>query len=128
MPYKVKRKIPPGKREQGFTMVEVLVAIALLLVGLLGVAQMQVMTMITNSTANQRTTAITLAQDKMEILRTQPYANIATPPLSDTSGIYSRSWTVENNTPANDMTRVTVTVSWKGKQVQLQSIIAVGNL
>jgi type IV pilus modification protein PilV len=114
--------------ELGFTMVEVLVAIGLLLVGLLSVAQMQVMTSVTNSTANQRTTAINLAQDQMEILRTRPYANIESPPLSDTSGIYTRSWNVETNTPAINMKRVTITVSWQGKQVQLQSIIAAGNL
>ena len=124
----VEKKIKIRKREQGFTMIEILVAIALLLVGLLAVGQMQVMTMVTNSTANQRTTAITLAQDQMELLRTRPYANIETPPLSNTSGIYTRSWTVETNTPANNMKRVTMTVSWQGKQVQLQSIIAAGDI
>jgi type IV pilus modification protein PilV len=116
------------KGEQGFTMLEVLIGMALLLIGLLAVAQMQVMTTITNSTANQRTTAITLAQDQLETLRTRPYANIETPPLSDSSGIYARSWNVETNTPATNMKRVTVTVSWRGKQVQLQTIIAAGNL
>lgn len=116
------------KREQGFTLVEILVAISLLLLGLLAVGQMQVMTMVTNSVSSQRTTAITLAQDQMELLRTRPYANIETPPLNDTSGMYTRSWIVETNTPAANMKRVTVTVSWGGKQVQLQSIIAAGNV
>ncbi|MGA3084480.1 MAG: prepilin-type N-terminal cleavage/methylation domain-containing protein [Thermodesulfobacteriota bacterium] len=124
----IKKKKKMRREEQGYTMVEVLIGMALLLIGLLAVAQMQIMTMITNSKANQRTTAITLAQDQMELLRTRPYANIDTPPLSDTSGIYSRSWTVADNTPANNMKTVTVTVSWNGKQVQLQSIIATGNL
>jgi type IV pilus assembly protein PilV len=124
----VEKKIKMRKREQGFTMIEILIAIALLLVGLLAVGQMQVMTMVTNSTANQRTTAITLAQDQMELLRTRPYANIETPPLSNTSGIYTRSWTVETNTPATNMKRVTMTVSWQGKQVKLQSIIAAGDI
>lgn len=121
-----KIKIKIKKREQGFTMIEILVAISLLLVGLLAVGQMQVMTMVTNSTSNQRTTAITLAQDQMEILRTRPYANIETPPLSNTSGMYTRSWTVETNTPATNMKRVTMNVSWQGKQVQMQTIIAAG--
>jgi type IV pilus assembly protein PilV len=124
----VEKKIKMRKREKGFTMIEILVAIALLLVGLLAVGQMQVMTMVTNSTANQRTMAITLAQDQMELLRTRPYASIETPPLSNTSGIYTRSWTVETNTPATNMKRVTMTVSWQGKQVQLQSIIAAGDI
>jgi len=124
----IEKRKTTRKGEHGYTMVEVLIGMALLLIGLLAVAQMQITTMITNSTANQRTTAITLAQDQMELLRTRPYANIETPPLSDTSGIYTRSWVVENNTPANNMKRVTVTVSWKGKQVQLQTIIASGNL
>ena len=121
-----RKKIKKG--EHGYTMVEVLIGMALLLIGLLAVAQMQIMTTITNASANQKTTAITLAQDQLEILRTRPYANIETPPLSDTSGIYTRSWVVENNTPATNMKRVTVTVSWRGKQVQLQTIIASGNL
>jgi type IV pilus assembly protein PilV len=122
------KEIKDRKKEQGFTMIEILVAITLLLVGLLAVGQMQVMTMVTNSTANQRTTAIILAQDQMELLRTRPYANIETPPLNDSSGMYNRSWTVESNTPAANMKRVTVTVSWQGKQVQLESIIAAGDI
>ena len=114
--------------KQGFTILEVLIGITLLLVGLLAVGQMQIMAILNNTTTNQRTTAITLAQDQMEILRTRPYANIETLPLSNSSGIYTRSWTVETNTPAANMKRVTMTVSWLGKQVQLQTIIAAGTL
>lgn len=123
---KNKKKINSKKREQGFTMVEIMVAIAIILVGLLGIAQMQIMTMTTNSLANERTTAINLAQDQIELLRATPFANIGLPPFGDTSGIYTRSWTVQNNTPAANMATVTVTVGWKNKQVQLQSIIANG--
>lgn len=114
------------KNTRGFTLVEVMVAITLVLFGLLGAAQMQVMTVITNTSSNQRTTAITLAQDKLESLRTLPFNQIGNSPLSDTSGIYTRTWTVENNTPEANMAQVTVTVSWRGKQVQTQSIIANG--
>lgn len=107
-------------------MVEVLIAITLILFGILGAAQLQIMTVVTNSSSNQRTTAITLAQDKLESLRTMPFNQIGNPPLSDTSGIYTRTWTVQNNIPAAGMAQVTVTVSWRGKQVQSQSIIANG--
>ncbi|MEW6188014.1 MAG: prepilin-type N-terminal cleavage/methylation domain-containing protein [Thermodesulfobacteriota bacterium] len=114
------------KNKAGFTLVEILVAITLILFGLLGAAQLQVMTIFTNSTSSQRTTAITLAQDRLEELRTRPFAQIGTPPFSDTSGLYTRTWTIQNNTPAAGMAQVTVTVTWKGKQVQAQSIIANG--
>ena len=116
------------KRNNGYTMIEVLIGITLLLYGLLVVAQMQIMTIMTNSEASQKTTAVTMAQDKLETLRALPYNNIGNTPLNDSAGIFSRTWAVENNTPTNNMKRVTVTVSWRGKQVQLQTIIASGNL
>jgi type IV pilus assembly protein PilV len=116
------------KPNHGYTMIEVLVGIVLLSVGILSVAQMQILTINTNKMASQRTTAITLAQDKAEFFRTIPYTTIGNPPLFDTSGIYSRSWVVENNVPANNLKRVTITVSWSGKQVQMQTIIASGDL
>jgi len=116
------------RRNRGYTIVEVLVGIVLLSVGILAVAQMQVMTMNSNKAANQKTTAITLAQDKAEYFRTIPYSTIGNTPLSDTVGSYNRSWVVENNTPANNLKRVTITVSWPGKQVQMQTIIAAGDL
>jgi type IV pilus assembly protein PilV len=116
------------KTDHGYTLLEVLIGIALLSLGLLAVTQMQIMTIKTNTSANQKTTAIALAQDQIETLRMRPYITIGDAPLSDSSGIYTRAWTVENNTPANNMKRVTVTVSWLGKQIQLQTIIAPGNL
>jgi type IV pilus modification protein PilV len=116
------------KREQGYTLIEVLIGVALLSIGLLAVAQMQILTITTNTAANQKTTAITLAQDQLELLRMRPYSTLGNAPLSDSSGIYTRSWTVQANTPASNMSTVTVTVSWQGKQVQLQTIIASGNL
>lgn len=115
-----------GKSENGFTLVEILVAVTLILIALLAAAQLQIMTIFTNTASHERTTAITLAQDKLESLRTIPFSQIGSSPLSDTVGIYTRTWQVENNTPAQNMARVTVTVTWKNKQVQAQSIIANG--
>jgi type IV pilus assembly protein PilV len=115
-------------RNRGYTIVEVLIGIVLLSFGILAVAQMQVMTMNSNKLANQKTTAVTLAQDKAEYFRTIPYSTIGNNPLSDTVGSYTRSWVVENNTPANNLKRVTITVSWANKQIQMQTIIASGDL
>ena len=115
-------------RDHGYTLIEVLIGIVLLALGILAVAQMHIMNINSNKLANQKTTAITLAQDKAEFFRTVPYSTIGNTPLSDTLGSYTRSWVVENNTPANNMKRVTITVSWSGRQVQMQTIIASGDL
>jgi len=55
--------------QQGFSLVEVLVAILLLTVGLLALAQMQTRAVASNAFGNQLTQATFLAQDKLEELR-----------------------------------------------------------
>jgi type IV pilus modification protein PilV len=55
--------------QEGFSLVEVLVAILLLTVGILALAQMQTKAVASNAFGNQLTQATFLAQDKMEELR-----------------------------------------------------------
>jgi prepilin-type N-terminal cleavage/methylation domain-containing protein len=55
--------------QEGFSLVEVLVAILLLTVGLLALAKMQTQAVASNSYGNQLTQATFLAQDKLEELR-----------------------------------------------------------
>lgn len=57
------------RRQSGFSMVEVLVAILLLTVGLLALAKMQTQAVVSNNFGNQLTEATFLAQDKLEELR-----------------------------------------------------------
>ena len=78
-----------GKHSQsGFSLVEVMVAILLLTVGLLALAQMQTQAVASNHFGSQLTEATFLAQDKMEELRllNECYlAVIAKPELSWTA-------------------------------------------
>jgi prepilin-type N-terminal cleavage/methylation domain-containing protein len=60
---------PQKDSQQGFSLVEVLVAILLLTVGLLALAQMQTRAVASNAFGNQLTQATFLAQDKLEELR-----------------------------------------------------------
>ncbi len=55
---------------QGFTLIEVLIAVFVLSVGMLGVAALQVTSKRTNFDAVQRTTATLLAQELLERIRT----------------------------------------------------------
>ena len=62
----------PGKRrnrQQGYSLVEVMVAILILTIGLLALAKMQTQAVASNNFGNQLTQATFLAQDKVEELR-----------------------------------------------------------
>lgn len=56
-------------KEKGFTLVELMIALVVLAIGILALIQMQVAAMNGNRSANQMTTAMTLAQDKIEQLK-----------------------------------------------------------
>ncbi|MCD6042853.1 MAG: type pilus modification protein PilV, partial [Burkholderiales bacterium] len=62
------RKAPAVRREQGVTMLEVLVAIFILTIGLLGTASMQSQMQATQVEAYQRAQAIVLLQDMVDRL------------------------------------------------------------
>jgi prepilin-type N-terminal cleavage/methylation domain-containing protein len=72
-----------ASRDKGFTLLEILIAIAILSFGLLAVATMQTTAIKGNSQAIGITEGVTLAQDKAEELMGQAYANLAD---TDTDG------------------------------------------
>jgi len=127
--------------QSGFTLLEVLIAISILTVGLLGVAQMQIMSIRGNYFSGNTTAALTLAEEKMEDLLGKSYTdaeltgsgapgtnhNDANNPIDEAGqagGIYTRMWTVIDNTPITDTKTVTVSVGWDNlsHQVSLSCI------
>ncbi len=111
----------------GFTLIEVLIAIIVLVIGLLGVAGMATTVITGNTLGREITTATTLAQDKIEELKSADYANITTG--SDTrESVYTRTWTVTADSPVAGMKTVNVAVafSWKGTThtVTLKTMVA----
>jgi len=120
-------------QEQGFTLLELTIAMGVLSVGLLAVATMVHTVMHSNRQSQHLTTAINLAQSKIDELRVADYAEIADDSEYDLdenenagSGIFDRAVSVgENLTPT--MKTVTVTVSWgdpNPRHVTMGTIIA----
>ena len=123
--------------QSGFTLLEVLIAISILTVGLLGVAQMQIMGIQGNYFSGNTTAALSLAEEKMEDLLGKSYSDTD---LDDTEpgnnanltsittidheelnidetgqvggGIYHRIWNVADNTPITNTKTVTLIVTW----------------
>ena len=67
-------RVEPSRAEHGFSLIEVLVAAAILAVGLLSLAQLLAMTVSANAAAGRRTYASVLAAQKLEDLRAEPWS------------------------------------------------------
>jgi prepilin-type N-terminal cleavage/methylation domain-containing protein len=113
--------------EQGFTLLEVLIAICILSIGLLGVAAMQVSATQGNSFASHLSEAVTYGQDKVEELMIISYGHSdldagahteASPPAG-----YTVNWSIEDDPDIDgdgsaDMDNaklIEVTVTWQTK-------------
>ena len=121
------------QNDAGFTIIEVVIAISILAVGLLGVAAMQTSAIQVNSAAGQMTTRINWAQDRMEELKAMPFSDpwleaAGNPPGVDSAGNtheqttsdgYAVRWDVDEGEPVLNTKRIVVTVTGKGKTSQL---------
>jgi len=103
-----------GFNQSGFTLIEVLVAISIFTVAILGVA-MSTQSVIRANQENYLTTIATnLAQDKMEELKANPASLASGGPITDVfSGVtFTRTWTVTPDLPVDAVTQIDVTVIW----------------
>ena len=110
-------------KPKGFALIEVLVALVILSICLLGMAGLMATTTRNNSDGGRMTEAVTLIQDKLEELKATSSVRIANnglnvvvqDPISNVirGATYARSWIV---VPDVDSTyRITVTVNWTDK-------------
>jgi len=116
---------------KGFTLIEVLMAMAILSIGILAVASLQISAVQNNGLGNLITQATMLAQGKMESLKST--ANItALTDGSDTNidhygesgGIFDRSWTISNPLGGSSSRQIEIAVQWNKRGVNRQVILA----
>jgi prepilin-type N-terminal cleavage/methylation domain-containing protein len=140
---------------QGFTLVEIMIAMAIFLIGFLAVGSMQISAVNGNASARMRTSASILAGDIIEQLMRCPYESSACSiirpdyshidplgfgdhgPFDDDpdgdgpDGAYQVRWTVANGPEPNSKT-IDVIVGWqkrgKDNSVQYSFIAADANL
>jgi type IV pilus assembly protein PilV len=137
------------RRQEGFSLIEVLISLVILAVGLLGLALFQTTAIKGNAIASKWTVATELAQDRLERFRHVDWASIqssvpggfvpGTQPLQSAYGSlggsvgdntnvrgtqYYRVWMVDSNT-ANSFKTITVWCCWKDEAAQWHNIMLV---
>ena len=129
----------PAGSMAGFTLIEVMIAVVILMFGLLVVGSMQISAIRGNYMSGNTSMAISLAGEKMEdILNRRDYSGdpdltagnhgpeaISKTGVEGTGGLYSRSWTVTNETSPTRKS-VVITVSWENNRHQV-SIASIKN-
>jgi type IV pilus modification protein PilV len=114
-PFRGGKALRRSKNSIGFSLIEVLIALVILSIALLGMASLMSSATKYNASGGRLTEATTLAQDKLEILRITPWIKIGNgvdPVIAGSTGTnYSRSWLVASN--ADDTLKtVNLTVGW----------------
>jgi len=106
-----------SRGESGFTIVEILIAIVILTIGLLAMANMHVLAMFVNSSSKNVTESTALAQSRMEQLIRLPFDN---PEIAPTGGFVDEAapvgiFTVSKNIRdmGNNVRRIDVRVRWR---------------
>lgn len=113
-------------KSKGFTLIEVLIALVILSIALLGVSALMATTTTYNSFGSHVTEATTFAQDRLEELRATPWVNLISGAdiRTGSTGInYTRTWTVATNVPGNLRT-ITMTITWNDKTSHSISLLS----
>lgn len=132
-------------RIAGVSLIEVIIALAILGFGMLGIAAAQISAYRFTDSSRERGLAHALAQQQIEVfqsmsttaieaIRTAPgYPNDPTNPIDpDTADLttmaFNRSWTITPDTPEDDVYTIVVDVAWTGnagaQTVQLETFKA----
>ena len=106
------------RRDGGFTLIELMIAMTVLIIGIAGILSMQMTAMRSSAYSRHATEASVLGEDTMEALRTVPVASIVDTAaesinehgIPDAGGLYTREWTITDD---GTIATLVVVVRWK---------------
>jgi prepilin-type N-terminal cleavage/methylation domain-containing protein len=115
----------------GFTLIEVMIALVVMSISLTALAAVQISAIQGNAFSKRMTTAVSIADGKMEQIKNGSYASIISEsPIQVTQSNmnFTRQVTVTNGSPLANMKTINVTVSWsersKSHSVPITTIVS----
>ena len=113
------------RNNQGFTLLETLIALTILAIGLLGLLGLQVTAVKGNKSGFLISTAAALGQQRIEELKELSSGNALLTAGNHADGTtavqgttYTRSYVIQDNTPIQGVSTLTITISWKDPATQ----------
>jgi prepilin-type N-terminal cleavage/methylation domain-containing protein len=110
----------------GFTLIEVLIAVAIFAIGILALTSLQAVYIGGNSSARMQTEATSLAAQWLERLKILPYEHNDLDPVGNPHrqvvGAYRIEWNVTDNSPINEVKTIRIRVTpanLRGRPVNL---------
>jgi len=100
------------RQDGGFSLLEVLFALTFLAVGILAVASMIPAGTRGVSQARVLTSGLMAAQIKMEDLKGTAFLSLTPGTFSDTTSVFTRTWTVTDSVPMANCKKIVVTSNW----------------
>lgn len=103
------------RNDAGFTLVEVLLAMAIFSIGILALAALQTTYISYNASSRMQTEAAVVATQWLERLKVLPDDHADLDPVNNpherTDGVYQVTWNVTDNSPINDVKTISINVA-----------------
>ena len=110
------------KSQKGFTLIEMLTALSILSIGFLSLFELQIIAIKGNKRSKNLTSAVILAETKVEDLIKNGFANLSNGVFQDTNnpvnevgapgGIFTRTWTIADYKGSMHIKKITATIEW----------------
>jgi uncharacterized protein (TIGR02598 family) len=101
-----------SRSDEGFSLIEIMVAMTFLAIGLLAIAQLIPTGLKGITEARVRTNAVQNSQRILDDLRATDYDSLDAGTFSETDGRYATTWTITDNSPVAGSRRVDVVSTW----------------
>ena len=103
------------KKNQGFTLVEVLIAMAIFALGFLALASLQIKSISQNASSRMRADATSMAVELLERFISLPYDNAELEQTQNAhsmkSGAYTLEWKIQDDKPVTATKTIVITVT-----------------